>query len=163
MSSVGGSVLNGSYRAFVQQGVSMLIASRDAANCPCACRAAGCRILDDGRLQVFVNRRNARHVLEAVSGSRTVAVVFSDPPTHQTIQVKGIDATVMPATDHAAALADYAGKFVAALTGLGYTEAMARALIATDLDETCAIVFTPTALFDQTPGPGAGAQVTTDL
>lgn len=159
MSVPGDSVLDRSHCAFMQQGVSILIASSGAANRPCVCRAAGCRVREDGRVLVFVDVARGRRVLDAVGASSAVAVAFSEPPTHRTIQVKGTDATVVATADDGAVIGEYADQFAATLTALGYSDRMARALVAADPARARAVLFTPTAVFDQTPGPGAGAPV----
>lgn len=151
------SVLDSRYGAFIIQGVSILAASRDVGNRPNLCRACGCQVLEDRRVELFVNSGRAQQLLETVNISRTVAAVFSDPPTHRTIQLKGDDAeTAAFDSRHRALLDAYADAFSATLVGLGYSESMARELVMTDPREVSVVRFTPTQIFDQTPGPGAG-------
>lgn len=159
MSGPGNSVLHSSDGAFMQQGVSILIASTDGAERPCVCRASGCRLREDGRVLVFLAAARGRRVLDAVGVSSTVAVVISEPPTHRTIQIKGTDATVVAAADSGAVIDEYADRFAATLTALGYSDRMARELVGVEPEQARAVLFTPTAVFDQTPGPGAGAAV----
>lgn len=155
----GESVLGHLHRAFIQQGVSILIASRDGSNRPCVCRASGCSVRDDGRVLVFLDENRGRRVLGAVVATNTVAVVFSEPPTHRTIQVKGTDATVVMAEDHSDVIGAYAAAFADMLTDLGYSARMATALVQLEPTTARAVLFTPTSVFDQTPGPGAGEAV----
>jgi len=161
MPSRGQSVLDRSHSALMQQGVSILIASRDGSNRPCVCRAAGCLVRDDGRVLVFLDAIRGRHVLDAVVTTSAVAAVFSEPPTHRTIQVKGTDATVVEAEDHAEVIGEYAAAFTETLTDLGFTARMAAALVELEPAKARAVLFTPTSVFDQTPGPGAGRAVST--
>lgn len=157
-----GSVLGRRHGAFMQQGVSILIATRDGSNRPCVCRASGCRVRDDGRVLVFLDENRGRRVLGAVAATNSVAVVFSEPPTHRTIQVKGTDATVVTVEDHVAVTDAYAIAFADMLTDLGYSARMATALVKLEPTRTRAVLFTPTSVFDQTPGPGAGEAVSAD-
>ena len=139
----------------------MLIASRDSSNRPCVCRASGCRVRDDGRVLVFLNEDRGRRVLGAVAATNAVAVVFSEPPTHRTIQVKGTDATVVTAEDYFEVIGAYVTAFTDMLTDLGYSARMATALVKLEPTNARAVLFTPTSVFDQTPGPGAGEAVST--
>lgn len=50
-------------------------------------------------------------------------------------------------------------QFVADLCGIGYTEAFARTVIPDRTGEIVAVAFTPLAVFQQTPGPGAGRRL----
>jgi hypothetical protein len=147
-------------REFLTQGLSILVASRDAANRPAVTRACGCAVLDDGTTLVFVHPKRAAQVLDCVSATGAVAAVFSEPETHRTVQLKSADARVVPdCRQYSALLADYREKFTARLAKLGYSKSMARKLAGDDHDEFAAIAFAPTAIFDQTPGPNAGAAI----
>jgi len=152
-----GSVLDARHGEFITGGVSILVASRDAANRPVVCRASGCDTREDGRVDLFLNASRARQLLEAITGSGMIAAVFSEPPTHRTIQLKGDDA-VVGKFDGARRpqLVACANAFAAALTKLGYPETMARELVYADPGEVAVVTFTPTHIFDQTPGPRAG-------
>jgi hypothetical protein len=157
MPSSRGSVLDPQHRAFVSKGVSIIVASRDAANRPVVCRGCGCEALDDGRLRVFVDAACGRALLDSVAVSHAVAAVFSEPATHRTVQFKGTDGAVVPVDSHCAALLQgYRAAFGTALQNLGYGESMAGGLTNFEPDRIRSVVFTPTAAFDQTPGPGAG-------
>jgi hypothetical protein len=58
-----------------------------------------------------------------------VAVVFSRPSTHETLQLKAIDARVTTLKpDDPARIATYMDAFGAELRGLGYSEAFAGAM-----------------------------------
>jgi hypothetical protein len=46
--------------------------------------------------------------------------------------------------------------FQAEIAGVGFDDAFAAALVAPAGDDAVAVEFTPTAVFDQTPGPEAG-------
>jgi hypothetical protein len=86
------------------------------------------------------------------------AAVFSRPSTHQTIQIKGDDATVGALADGDLAHVDaYADALVQDLRTLGYTEAFGRTLVDFHPADLVAVAFTPKAAFRQTPGPNAGA------
>ena len=150
-------VLDETTGAFLRQGVSILAASRTLDNVPRVSRATGCRILDDRRLLIYLPTSRSRQLLDAIEASGAIAVVFSEIESHKTIQIKGNDARVseLPA-DCASDIARYADAVCRELVALDYDGAMARALVGVDVSDVTGVAFTPRAIFDQTPGPGAG-------
>ena len=154
-------LLDEDHAAFIQSGVSILAASRDASNAPQLARAIGCRISPDRRrVTVFVAAFQAATLIAALRATRTIAVGFNLPSTHRAFQLKGTDATVGPLDRGDLEIAvRYVDAFVANIALLGYSEPIGRALLAFDPAELLAISFTPSAAFVQTPGPRAGARV----
>ncbi len=145
--------------AFVQSGVSIVAASRDAALVPSVGRAVGCRVAADRRrVTVFVAASQAPELIADLTACGRIAVVFSRPSTHRTLQLKADDAVVRPLAGGEAALPErYVAGFAADIAKLGHTEAQARTLVACVDGDLVAIDFTPGAAFEQTPGPNAGA------
>lgn len=146
---------------FVQQAVSIVVASRDAANVPSLTRGIGCRVAADRRtVTVFVAAAQAGALLADLLASGVIAVVFSQPSTHRTFQLKGVDAVRVAMTDvDRGSVARYADMMVGELQGLGFSEAFTRAMVAGAPTDIVAIAFTPSSAFDQTPGPRAGAKL----
>ncbi len=144
---------------FMMGGVSINASSGSNQGLPSQCRAFGCRVDDGGRrISVFFSRPQAVDLLRDVDQSHRLAVVFSDPPTHRTIQLKGRDARVEPlAPGDPALVAAYRTAFVACLRPLGFPEPMVRALLDCPDSDLVAVGFTPEAAFNQTPGALAGA------
>ena len=107
---------------------------------------------------MFVASLQCDILLQDIGATGAVAVVFSQPSTHRTIQLKGTDAIVEPleAGDRDI-MARQASAFAADIALLGYPFAIAHALLASEPSELVAISFTPSAAFIQTPGPRAGA------
>jgi hypothetical protein len=151
-------LLSEAIAAFIQRGVSMNVASRDAGNMPTVARACGCRVSPDLRqVTVFLSPAQSEAVLKALAETGAIAAVFSRPSTHKTIQLKGSDARVGPiAVGDEAIVAAYRESFVEDLLGIGYTRAFASAVVAGADDRVVAVTFTPTEAFDQTPGRNAG-------
>jgi hypothetical protein len=144
--------------AFIQGGVSVIVAGRDAALVADAVRGCGCRVSRDRRrVTVLVDRARAGTLLADVAANRMIAVVFSQPSTHLTIQLKGTDAAAVRVTpaDHALATAHRAA-WVEELRGIGYSREFAEAFWGRPPEMLAALAFTPAAAFQQTPGPGAG-------
>ena len=147
--------------SFVQSGVSIIAASTDRRNLPTIVRVVGCRVSPDRR-KVTLLAPSFEPFITAVRTTRTVAVTFSQPSTHKTIQLKATDAGLVKGVKRdAATIQAYADAFVADVCPLGYSEELIRALVWCDPSTVSAIGFQPTAAFQQTPGPRAGTPLTT--
>ena len=82
-------LLGPSHIAMVAKGVSAIVASRDAALRPSIMRAVGSRISSDGReVTVYLRRSQSEQLLQDIAHTGEIAVVFSVPSTHQTLQLK---------------------------------------------------------------------------
>ena len=155
-----GALLDEGAAAFLHRpGISITAASRDASNVPRIGRCLGCRVTADrDKVTVLIASEQHRAFFDALAASRTIAVVFSYPSTHQTLQLKGTDARVEPLAPEDPQLAErHVNNFVEELGSLGYNREVVRTTHWCDIAELRAVSFTPTAAFEQTPGPGAGA------
>ena len=152
-------LLDEEHAAFIQGGVSINAASSGPGNLPAVSRALGCRVsADRRRVTVFLAVSRSATLLEAISASRRIAVAFSLPSTHRTIQLKGTDAALAAIETGDHELAErYTRAFASDLAAAGYSEVVARTLLAHQRSDLAAVEFSPTAAFTQTPGPGAGA------
>jgi hypothetical protein len=145
------------HAAFIQGAVSVVVSARDAQLVPDVLRGCGCRVTRDRRrVTVLVEPARSGAVLDHVRANGMVAVVFSQPSTHRTLQLKGSDATVARAgrADFVTAQGHLAA-WIDDMQRIGYTAAFARA-VRGEPAEIVAITFTPLAAFEQTPGPAAG-------
>ena len=157
-----GSLLDEGLCAFGAGGVSIGSGTRDERLRPHAVRAIGGRHVA-GRIVLFVPRLQGRLVLEDIAANGRIAVVFSQPSTHRTVQLKGRDARVVPFEpgDRSLAIA-YRDALSADLQRIGYPPTLAVALLE-GLDEGVdAVAFTPDEGYDATPGPRAGAPLRGD-
>jgi hypothetical protein len=155
------SPLDAGHAAFIQGGVSVVVASRNDEFVADVVRGCGCRVSRNRReVTVLVEPSRAGTLLGDIAANGMIAVVFSQPSTHRTIQLKGSDAHVVPvtATDRAVA-ARHLGAWVEDLCRIGYTPEFADAVRGRP-ERITAIRFTPTAAFQQTPGPAAGQRLT---
>lgn len=150
--------LDAAHAAFIQGRVSVNLAARGADQAPVVARGAGCRVSPEGdRVAVFVSASRAADLLEGIRAHGAVAVVCSRPSTHDTLQLKGVDAAVVPLGEgDEARVAALREAFTGELTGLGYPEDFARAITASGGDDWVVVVFTPAEVYSQTPGPDAG-------
>jgi hypothetical protein len=149
------------HATFIQGGVSVVIASSDASLDPDVARGCGCRVSRDRRrVTVLLDDRRGERVLADFQSNGRIAVVFSRPSTHQTIQLKGTDASlVRPTAADRAIVAAHREMWVRELCQIGYLSAFAGAVWGQLPESLAAISFTPTAAFQQTPGPAAGQEL----
>jgi hypothetical protein len=153
-------LLDAEHAGFVARpGISMAVASRAPGNLPALGRALGCRVARDRRrVTVLLPGDQLPDLVAALRESRAVAAVFSEPASHRTIQLKGVDAALEPLAPGDAELsARWADGFVAALAHYGIAEPLVRALLWCEPAALIAVSFSPCAAFQQTPGPRAGA------
>ena len=161
MSAAGEPLLDADPAAFIQSGVSIVVASRDAANMPRVARALGCRVSEDRRrVTVYLAAFQAAPLLAAIRAEGAIAVAFNLPSTHRAFQLKGADAAVVPLDRSDVERARrYVDAFSADIGLLGYAEVYGRALLWFDPAELTGVAFTPAAAFEQTPGPRAGVRL----
>ena len=154
-------LLDATQAAFIQERVSISIGARGVDNMPSITRGLGVRVSTDRRqVTVLVPAQPSRQVLEDLRDNGAIAAVFTRPSTHQTLQLKGLDAEIVaPAAEDRTICAAWQESFVAELLELGYEERFARGVFAGLTGELVAVRFTPDAAFEQTPGPSAGQQL----
>lgn len=146
---------------FTQTGVSIRVSSCDAAGCAVVGRAhAAVPLEPSGRLLLILQEGANADVLRAAGETGLIAVVFTQPSTHRSLQFKGRDASLVPpAPDWPEAVARHGRAFARELRDIGHDETFIAAYNACDLDRLAGIAFTCTDGFDQAPGPRAGEPV----
>lgn len=155
-------VLDAKIAAFVAgPTASIAVAARAADNRPSLFKAIACRVGADGRrVTLYVDQQLAAAVIRDLRAGSPIAAVFSEPATHRTIQLKGERADIGPVTP---ADREYAREqfdsIVAHIAALDYPEAAVRCIFHFAPEQLVAVSFTPTAAFEQTPGPDAGARL----
>ncbi|GAB3550715.1 hypothetical protein GCM10027343_34110 [Noviherbaspirillum agri] len=151
-------LIDAAHAAFLQQGISMCVAACSQDNIPTLVRGTGCRISPDRRrVTVFVSAIQAAPVLQCIRNNGSIAVVFSEPSTHRTVQLKGTGAVIgTPSSDDLVLIERYCAAFSRELQPLGFAAAQILTLLAFPPEEIVSLSFTPAAAFSQTPGPKAG-------
>ncbi len=146
---------------FVTGTTSMSVATRSADLVPSLAKAVGCTVSADRRwMTVFVDREQATQIAADIAAGSPIAVVFSLPATHRTVQVKGAAVAAAPATaTQQVRAAMHVDAIVEHLVQLGYREGALRSFFGFDPDRLLALRFAPTAVFAQTPGPRAGERI----
>lgn len=160
-SRAAGMQLDSGTTEFITGVTSMSIATRDARLVPAVGKAVGCIVSADRRtVTVLIDGEQSARVGADIAAGSPVAVVFSLPATHRTVQIKGERATVAPATPTQQVRARlHVDAIVEHLTPLGYDETALRMLFGFDPDRLLAARFAPMAVFAQTPGPRAGERI----
>lgn len=144
--------------AMIGRGVSVIVSSCGHDLTPSLMRAVGSQISPAGdRITVFLNRSQSARLLQDVASTGRVAVVFSEPYSHRTVQVKASRARLREAcAEDEPALQRYCQAMQGELGRIGFAPAFAVAMLAYRLEDVSAIEFAPEQAFDQTPGPRAG-------
>jgi len=154
-------LLDETLAAFLGGPVAINVASRDAALEPSVARAYGCRVSDDRReLVVFLSVQRSATVLRDLGAGAPVAVIFSLPRNHESRQLKGLNARILPlGPGDREVMRTYGAAFGAEIRALGYTGDFTGVLMAGIEDEAVGVAFAPTEIFEQTPGPNAGKRL----
>jgi len=145
--------------AMMAKGVSVIVASHDDRLRPSIMRAVGSRVEAGGQdITVFLARRQSRQLVQDLAATGRIAVVFSSPSTHRSLQLKAsrLEMRAAVAAD-APVLAAYLASMEDEIQQVGFGPRTTRAMLAHRLDDLVAVRFTPEQAFDQTPGPRAGA------
>ena len=127
------------------RGVSVIVSSCGRDLTPSLMRAVGSQISPLGdRITVFLNRQQSTQLLRDVASTGRVAVVFSEPHSHRTVQLKSRQARLREVTaDDAPALQRYLQAMQGELARIGFTPDFAAAMLAHRFDDLSAIEFTP--------------------
>ncbi|UJR86559.1 pyridoxamine 5'-phosphate oxidase family protein [Sandaracinus amylolyticus] len=141
----------------LESGPSMLIATRDAQRMPECTRAVGVVVRGSARITIYVPRSVGARAVANLATEPRIALTFSRPHDHRTYQLKGTTTAVRDAGDDERAIVEaYRASFAVALDVVGIPRRVTMRVatwpaVAIDLDVT--------DVFDQTPGPAAGARL----
>jgi hypothetical protein len=160
--TISGLLLSEGQADFLQSGISINIAGRGADNSLSVSRAYGCLVSQDRRMvTVYGFSGQSEQLLKHIAESGVIAVVFSKPSTHETLQLKSASARQCPVSELGLeAMVAYRRAFLDELLGLGYASSFAQAMVPQSAGDPVGICFSPQLVFSQTPGPNAGAKLT---
>jgi hypothetical protein len=143
-------------RDFIQEPVAVQLAAVGDGLAPQSVRGYGVRLDADGALCLGLIDAQAPKLLQALQTSQRVAVNLTHPLTFHGRQVKGPVLEIEePSSDAAEAARQYFDRFVVMLAKIGLTTEQCRGMFFSG--PTRWIRMRPDELFNQTPGPGAGA------
>ena len=147
--------------AFVQSGVSIFLGSTNQRGWPIVGSGIGCRVLKGNRLRLLCRRTGNRALLDRLAEGGPLAATFSAARDHRSVQVKTRSAKILPAhSDDMPEMDRQTSVLRAELIELGLPQGVANDFVAFDPDDLMAVEFLAEHLFSQTPGPGAGAELT---
>jgi hypothetical protein len=152
--------LNGPAAEILAGDFVLIVALVEAGNAPYAARGWGLTVLREQplRMRLLLSREDG--FAPGAERNRTrggfVALTATDPRTMQSVQFKGRAEVMEPATDEDLAIVSrFCDSFFAAVKEVEGTERrLLERMVPTDF-AACTIVVDE--VFDQTPGPGAGA------
>lgn len=145
----------------VAGGVSTIASACDAALRPSVMRAVGSTLNANGTwVSVFLARRQSRQLLQDLAHHGRIAVVFSQPSTHRTLQVKADRVQMRPMAEADRPVLDrYLAAMERELIEVGVGPAFTRAMLAYTPEDVVVVEFEPQEAYDQTPGLRAGARL----
>jgi hypothetical protein len=143
---------------FVSGGVVIVAATRDADLRPELTRAWGPLVSADGAaVTLCLNAAPGSRMVSNLEGNGAIAVTFVLPTTYRGVQMKG---TVLgmrePTAEELTRVEEHVAAFVDQVEQVGVPANLARRLVQ---PEFVAVTFAVRELYDQTPGPGAGARL----
>jgi hypothetical protein len=154
-------VLTDELIAFCQSGLSIAIAGCGENGRPVVGRALACTIDGAGKVCLVVRRDSNQDALRAIAGGGGLAATFTKPSTHRSIQLKAASAWTREANASDQRLvADQMEALKADLVDDGFDKGLAAQYCAFEADALISVEFVPLHAFVQTPGPGAGTELT---
>jgi hypothetical protein len=143
---------------FITSGLAIVVSSANDRLAPSSCNAMACDLnRNESVIRIFLPKNQVGQLLDDVQKHGILAVAFSDPLNHQTIQIKGIDARISDKhKDDINVLSEARKRFDDKLISLGISQIYTNALFDFNIDDIAVISFSPDALFEQSPGPEAG-------
>jgi adenylate cyclase len=151
-------LLDTEHLALIDGGAGVSVASRDCALLPNLVRALGGRVEPSGEISVVLSGSDGASVLADLRASDAIAVVFSQPSTHRTLQLKGRGVSIDAASPADLALVRRRIDAMAGeLAAVGFSGRFARGLLSFAPEDLRVVRFRPDSAFEQTPGPRAGA------
>jgi hypothetical protein len=142
---------------FLERGSALIVGAAAADGEPCATRGWGLQLVDDHTVRVLVPTEDAR-ALDALRETGAIAITGGDVVTLRSVQFKGRVASIEPATEADwQVMKAYSDAF---FRDVEATDGTPRALLERLLPVgLTACTVTVDAVFDQTPGPSAGATI----
>ena len=151
-------MIDADLQAFLEAGLGIHIASRTTRLEPNGARAAAVKVdADRLHLTVYAAEVAAARILPDLRANGAAAVVFARPVDDRACQIKGIFVAARPAEANERALVDQQwSAFLDNLEAIGIPRAAPSGWVTWP---AVAIRLRATAIFEQTPGPDAGARI----
>lgn len=143
---------------FVESGISVLVGTRDAALRPEGIRSAGAFADGErGEVTLFLPVATSGRTVENLRQNGRIAATFTRAIDHRAIQLKGQVVDIRPATDPERERIE---RYLEALSlDWGFVGVPRKATRSMNCWPAFAVRFRVESSFEQTPGPGAGQQI----
>ena len=143
---------------FLESGLAITVATRDAQMQPDGSWAWAVRVEEEGfELSVFLYEEAAAAMLRNLTVHPEIAIVLDQPTSHRACQVKGRFVASRPARpQERAEIERQVGLFRIDLGGIGLPEGLTAGWV---LWPATALRVRVTDVFEQTPGPGTGGRL----
>jgi hypothetical protein len=151
------SVLSEEIADFIQSGVSIVVGVVGPDGRALGGRALAARVEQDARIRVIYPQEGNAALTAAAASGGPVAVTFSAPLSHRTVQIKGFSSLheVLEPEDEASVQRQGAA-FAAILVAVGHPPVFVNAFSSYLAATMLVFSFPAEEAFEQTPGPGAG-------
>jgi hypothetical protein len=147
--------------AFLQGGVAVTLGARSAIGRPIVGVGVACRIADMTDVRVLLSRSANADLVEGIRNGSALAATFSRARDHRSIQLKAMRASIQEtASDDFIEAERQCALLADELVELGYARLQANAYAQCGTSDLVSLEFRPDRVFTQTPGPGAGAELT---
>lgn len=139
-------------------GVSLFVGTVSRDGVPSGCRAVAATSTDDLKsLTIYLPLETSRDVIADIAVTKRIALAASHPPTHHTVQLKGVSTGVRLADDsEAEMIRTRFDAFVEVLHAIGIPRRVARSV---NQWPAFAVDMKVEEIFEQTPGPNAGTPI----
>jgi hypothetical protein len=151
------SMIDQQLAAFLHDGIGIHLGTRNANLEPNGARAIALKVEQSARVTVYMADVAARRVMPDLEANGLAAVVCGRPVDERACQVKGRFIGARPASDSERAYAT--AQWDAFLGGLEYIGIPRSSAATWSNVAEVAIALEVTAVFEQTPGPDAGKQL----
>ncbi|PDT15575.1 hypothetical protein CO670_17590 [Rhizobium sp. J15] len=145
---------------FIESPVMILFVTCDEAGRPMIGRGSGVRVdRQSGHLNFLASRCQWPKAVGGALPGRPIATTYARPADYKACQIKGIVVEARPADETQRARGEaYVAEQLARMLALGVTRMQLSSTLS-DQDLVC-LTIEPQAIFEQTPGPGAGRRLT---
>ena len=146
-------------RLATEGGMSIILGTVDAEGMPAACRGVALRAsdTDPSSVTVFIPVDSGQETIANIATTRRVAIGATHPPTHTSLQLKGTTRSVRLArADEKEFVRSRIAAFAETLEILGVPQKITWSVAHWP---AFAVEVNVEELYDQTPGPNAGAKI----
>ena len=146
---------NARLEEWLKEGASIIVGTADAEGVPATCRGIAISARGDDTLIVHLPAATAHETLANIATTRRMAVVASHPLSHRTVQVKGVTRGVKlaPSAEEPFVRSRWEA-FARVLDEIGVPRRVTHRIAHWP---AFAVELSIEEVFDQTPGPNAGA------